>query len=140
LKEKHLLNEYWGDAVICSVYILNGSATKTVENQVPQKGLSGKNNNVSHLRICECVAYAHVPKERRRNLDDKSEKCVFIGDNEESKAYRLYNLITKKYVIDKDVEFKEQEVCDGSIDKVVSRGAKVSHGDDDGDEKVVKSG
>ena len=70
----------------------------------------------------------------RRKLDDRSEKFVFFGYSEDSKAYRLYNPITKKYVINRDVEFKEEEAWDGSIDKIVSGGVEISHEDDDGDE------
>ena len=66
-------------------------------------------------------------------MDERSEKCVFIGYSEESKAYRLYNPVAKKYFINKDVEFKEEGAWDGSIDKVVSGGAELSHGDYDGD-------
>jgi hypothetical protein len=137
LKEKHLPNEYWVDAVVCSVYIMNKIPTRSVKNQVPHESWSGKNNNVSHLRIFGCVAYAHVPQQMRRKLDERSEKCVFVGYSEDSKEYRLYNPITKKYVINKDVEFKEEEVWDGSIDKIVSRGAEIYHEDDDGDEQAV---
>lgn len=92
------------------------------------------------MRVFGCVSYAHVPEEMRRKLDDRSEKCVFIGYSEESKEYRLYNPVTKKYVINRDVEFKEEEAWDGSIDKVVSGEAEVSHGDDDGDEKSIQGG
>jgi hypothetical protein len=140
LKGKHILNEYWGDAVICSVYILNKIPTKSVKNQVPYEAWSGKNKNVSHLNILRCVSYAHVPKEMRIKLVERSEKCVFIGYSEDSKAYRLYNPVTKKYFINKDVEFKEEEAWDGSIDKIVSGGAKISHEDDDEDEQVIQGG
>ena len=54
------------------------------------------------------VAYVHVPEEMRRKLDERSHKCIFVGYSEESKAYRLYNPITKKYVISRDVVFKEE--------------------------------
>jgi hypothetical protein len=67
-------------------------------------------------------------------LDYRSDKCVFVGYNEDSKEY---NTITKKYVINKDVEFKEKEAWDGSIDKIVSEGDGISHEYDDGDEQVV---
>jgi pectate lyase len=89
------------------------------------------------LRIFGCVAYAHVPEDMRKKLDERSEKCVFVGYNEDSKEYRLYNQITKKYVINRDVEFKEEEAWDGSIDKIVSWGDEISHEDDDGDEKAI---
>jgi transposase InsO family protein len=34
LKEKHLSNEFWGEAIACFVYILNRSPTKSVKNSV----------------------------------------------------------------------------------------------------------
>jgi len=37
------------------------------------------------------------------------------GYSEKLKAYRLYNLVTKKFIISKDVEFKETKAWDGSI-------------------------
>ena len=53
----------------------------------------------------------------RRKLDDIGERCIFVGYSEESRAYKLYNPITHKYVINRDVQFKEDEAWDGSIDK-----------------------
>ena len=35
LKAKHLSNDFWGEAVSCSIYILNRSATKSVKDKVP---------------------------------------------------------------------------------------------------------
>ncbi|GKV32421.1 hypothetical protein SLEP1_g41032 [Rubroshorea leprosula] len=40
-------------------------------------------------------------------LDDKGEKCIFLGVSDHSKAYRLYNPLTKKVVISRDVVFDE---------------------------------
>ena len=108
MKEKHISNEYWGDAIAYSVYILNRIPIKIIKDRFPQQVWSGKCSNISHLRIFGCVAYAHVPEELRRKLDDRSQKCIFVGYSEESKAYRLYNPITKKYVINRDVLFKEE--------------------------------
>jgi hypothetical protein len=110
LKEKHIPNEYSGNAVVCSIYILNISPTKSVKNQVPGEAWSGKNNNISHLRIFGCVVYAHVREQMRRKLDDR------------------------------DVEFKEEEDWDGRIDKIVLGGAEIPHEDDDGDEQDIQGG
>jgi len=62
LKEKHLSNEYWGDMVVCCIYILNISPTKIVRNRISQKAWDGKSCNVSYFRIFRCIAYAHVPE------------------------------------------------------------------------------
>ena len=126
MKEKNLPNEYWGDNVTCSVHILNRSPTKSVKDRVPQQAWSGKCSNISHLSIFGCVAYAHVPEEMRIKLYENSKKCIFVGYSEESKAYRLCNPITKKYVINRDVVIKE-EAWDGSIDKLVIEGVVTPH-------------
>jgi hypothetical protein len=140
LKEKNLSYEYWGDAVLCSVFILNRSLTKTVRDHVPQEAWDGKPCNVSHLRIFGCIAFAHVPAEMRRKLDDRSKRCIFVGYSEDSRAYNLYNPITQKYVINRDVQFKEDEAWDGSIDKLISEGALLPHEDDDGAEQAEGDG
>ena len=60
-----------------------------------------------------CIAYAHVPDEKRKKLDDKGVKCIFLGIND-SKAYKLLNPITKKIVISRDVVFKEDSTWNWS--------------------------
>ena len=71
----------------------------------PEKAWSGRNSTVDHFRIFGCIAFAHVPDEKRKKLDDKGEKCVFLGIIEESKAYKFINPITKKIIISRDVIF-----------------------------------
>ena len=41
-----------------------------------------------HLRIFGCMAYAHVLDKKRKKLDDRGVKCVFLGVSAKSKAYR----------------------------------------------------
>jgi hypothetical protein len=111
-----------------------------VRDRVPQEAWDGKSCNVSHFRIFGCVAFAHVPTETRKKLDDRSERCIFVGYSEESRAYKLYNPITQKYVISRDVQFKEYEAWNGSIDKSISEGVVLPHEDDDGAEQAEGDG
>ena len=67
---------------------------------------------IEYFQIFGCVAHDHVPDQRRSKLDDKSRKCVFVGVNEESKAWRLYDSISKKIIVNKDVVFEEEESWD----------------------------
>ena len=48
------------------------------------------------------------------NLIKKSEKCVFVGYSPQSKAYSLYNPISGKVIISRDVKFNEEEKWSGS--------------------------
>ena len=47
--------------------------------------------------------------------------------SERSKAYRLFNPITKKIIVSKDVVFKEDESWDGNIDTNVIGAATIPY-------------
>jgi len=76
----------------------------------PQEAWSGYKPSVAHLRIFGCVAYSQVPKSKRKKLDDRGEKCIFLRYSEESKAYKIYNPLTKKLVVSRDIIFDEERV------------------------------
>jgi transposase InsO family protein len=107
LANKNVPKTFWPEAVNWSVHILNRCPTFSVKNMTPEEAWSGHKPTVNHFRIFGCVAYVHVPDPKRKKLDDKGEKCVLLGVSEESKAYRLYNPLTKKVCISKDVVFDE---------------------------------
>ncbi|CAL2271298.1 unnamed protein product [Prunus armeniaca] len=86
-------------AVLWSVHILNRSPTFSIKNMTPQEAWSGKKPSVDHFKVFGCIAYAYILDEKRKKLDDKNEKCIFLGVSEASKAYRLHNLVTTKIVI-----------------------------------------
>jgi len=64
--------------------------------------------DVSHFEIFGCIAYAHIPDKKRKKLNDKGEKSVFLGVSDCSKASKLYNPNTKKIIISRDVSFDEE--------------------------------
>jgi len=64
--------------------------------------------SVSYIKIFGCTAYVHIPDNKRTKLDDKSLKCVFLGVSGESKAYRLFDPLSKTIIISRDVRFEEE--------------------------------
>ena len=77
LSHKKLSNEYWAEAVGCSVYLFNKSPTVIVQDKIPEEAWSGTKTSVALLIIFGSVAFAHIPDELRRKLDKKSERCIF---------------------------------------------------------------
>ncbi|GKF06205.1 retrovirus-related pol polyprotein from transposon TNT 1-94 [Tanacetum coccineum] len=100
------------EAVDCAVYLLNRCPSKSLDNKTPKKAWNEIKPAVSHLRIFVSIAYVHVPSQRRSKLDDRSKKHVFIGYDKQSTGYKLYNPVTKKVVVSKDVEFDDEGSCD----------------------------
>ena len=109
LKAKKLPKQYWAKAVSCAVYLLNRCPTKSLQGVIPEEAWSGHKPSVTHLRVFGCVAYAKILDARRTKLDDKSEKCIFVGYGERRMGYRLYNPITKKAIMSRDVIFEEDK-------------------------------
>ncbi|GJW86332.1 retrovirus-related pol polyprotein from transposon TNT 1-94 [Tanacetum coccineum] len=53
----------------------------------------------------------------RSKLNDRSEKHVFVGYDKQSKGYKLYNPVTRKVAVSRDVEFEEEGSWDWSIEQ-----------------------
>ena len=45
--------------------------------------------DVSHLHVFRSEAWAHIPDEKNKALEPKSEKCIFVGYSEDVKGYML---------------------------------------------------
>jgi len=68
-----------------------------------------KTPRVDHLRIFGSVAYAKIQEERRTKLEDKSQKCILLGYRQNLHGYKLYNPMTKKVIMSRDVKFDEEQ-------------------------------
>ncbi|GKD56295.1 retrovirus-related pol polyprotein from transposon TNT 1-94 [Tanacetum coccineum] len=97
--------------------------TKALTHTTPEEAWSGEKPTVNHFRVWGSVAHVHIPKEKRKKLDDKSFICILTGVSEESKAYRLINPLNMKVVVSKDVVFEEQKAWNWSEDIVAEHKA-----------------
>lgn len=53
------------------------------------------------------IAHVHVPVHKRVKLDDRSHKCILLGVDEETKAYRSFDLVARRIITSRDVIFEE---------------------------------
>jgi hypothetical protein len=72
-------------------YLVNQSPSSALDDKNPHEVWSRKKLSLQHLRVFGCDAYVHVPKENRSKLDNKDEKCIFIGYKDDVKGYKLWN-------------------------------------------------
>jgi hypothetical protein len=61
----------------------------------------------SILRIFGCPTYVHVQSGERSKLDSKSRKCICLGLESGVKGYRLWDRVSKKKIVSRDVVFDE---------------------------------
>lgn len=108
LVDARLPSTYWAEAVNYAVYLKNRSPSRAIKNFVPETMWNNKPVDLSNLRIFGCVAFMHIPKEKRKKLEPKSKRMLFVGIFENSKAYRLIDPTKPTVVIkSRDVIFDE---------------------------------
>jgi len=89
LQSKGLSLSFWAEAINCANYIINRTPTKVLKNITPEEAWSSIKPDVSHFRVFGSEAWAHIPDEKHKALEPKSEKCTFVGYSEDVKGYRL---------------------------------------------------
>jgi Reverse transcriptase (RNA-dependent DNA polymerase)/gag-polypeptide of LTR copia-type/Integrase core domain/Zinc knuckle len=99
----------WAEALNCITYLRNRSPTRC-KPVTPYELWSGHRPNLAHLRIFGCTAYAHIPDALCRKLDAKSTTCIFVGYDNQSKAYRLYDPKKNSIIRSRDVHFNENQM------------------------------
>jgi len=74
LQSKGLSLSFWAEATNFANYIVNHTPTKVVKNITPEEAWSSIKPDVSHFRVFGSEAWAHIPDEKHKALEPKSEK------------------------------------------------------------------
>ena len=98
---------FWGEAVSTAVFILNRSPTKALQGKTPFEAWHGRKPSVAFLRTLGYIGHIKVTKPGLGKLEDRSTRMVFLGYEDGSKAYRLYDPTGGKVVVSRDVVFDE---------------------------------
>ncbi|BFG28235.1 hypothetical protein CerSpe_145090 [Prunus speciosa] len=105
--------QFWADAVMTAVFLINRMPTRVLDYQTPIKVLSQFHSIPSLLnlppKIFGCLCYVHVHSIHRDKLDPRALKCVFLGYPPSQKGYKCFHPPSGKTYVSMDVEFCEQE-------------------------------
>jgi hypothetical protein len=107
LKSMHVPSRFWSEAVRTAVYILNRSPTRALDGVTPYEQWHGKKPSVHHMRVFGCVAHVKRIGPGINKLTDRSTMMVFIGYEESSKCYRVYDPSADKLQASRDIVFEE---------------------------------
>ena len=124
-----------------TLHILKRCPTKALKDKTPVEAWSGIKPSVSYFKKFGCICYAHVPAEKITKLDEKSQKCVFLGYSDVTKGYKLLDVKTNKLVVSRDVIFDEKTIWNWE-DKKIENTAIISSNqeEDEKDEDVSQGG
>ncbi|KAM1032295.1 hypothetical protein ACFX2I_035891 [Malus domestica] len=122
LHDKEMPYYMWAEAVHTAVYILNRCPTKSLANITPFEAYSGRKPGIAHLKVFGSICYVHTPSELRHKLEAKSIKGVFVGYAKCEKGYRIFDPLSKRLILSRDVVIDEDSSWDwqGSSNKQVT--------------------
>jgi hypothetical protein len=107
IKSMGMPSYFWAEAVTTAVYILNRAPTRSLDGVTPYEAWHGRKPNVQHLRTFGCTVHVKKVGPGITKLSDRSTPMVFVGYEQGSKAYRVYDPATKKVQVTRDVIFEE---------------------------------
>lgn len=104
--------EYWAEAAQTVVFLLNRLPTKAIVGKTPYEAWYSFKPSLENLKVFGYLYFVYVPQIKRDKLDKKEKAVFFVSYNTVSKAYRIFQLNTKKNLISRDVHFMENEEWD----------------------------
>ncbi|GJY27113.1 putative ribonuclease H-like domain-containing protein [Tanacetum coccineum] len=96
LAESKLPTMFWTKAVSTACYVLNRVLVTSPHNKTPYELLSGKVPNISHFKPFGCQVTILNTSDHMGKFEGKADKGFIVGYAANSKAYRVYNLSSKK--------------------------------------------
>lgn len=110
LKSAKLPQKFWAEAVVTAAYIRDRVGHTSIKGDVPLAIWTNRTPSVQHLKVYGCLAYANLPKQGRKKLDDRAVKCFLVGYASQTKGYRLWCPERSDVVITKHVQFAEDKI------------------------------
>nr|GMD79331.1 uncharacterized protein LOC109163845 [Ipomoea batatas] len=77
-----------------------------ISDQIPYQVLLKRVPQYQNLKVFGCLAYATIVSPKSK-LDARAKKCVFLGCATTTKGYKVYDLVSKKLLLSRDVIFYE---------------------------------
>ena len=100
---------FWAEAAMTAIYIKNRLPSPKCEDKTPFEIVNGFRPSVKHMRVFGCQVFMLTPKEKRSKWDPKAREGLFVGYEEVSKAYRIYDIEADRVIISRDVTFNESK-------------------------------
>ncbi|KAF0740357.1 hypothetical protein Ae201684_004096 [Aphanomyces euteiches] len=131
-----LARRWWAEAVNTVAFIQNRVVHGPKATATPIHALTGHRAKLDKLGVFGCVAYNMVKDPTRRDkLAPKAAKCVFMGYAEHQRAWKLYDLKSKKMTTGVHVTFCEDEFL-GDRSKLDDYLVTTDDSDDEEDEGI----
>jgi hypothetical protein len=110
IRQAALPNSYWALAMAAAVHVRN-RVYSSGAGGVPFPLATGRQADLSSMRVFGCPAYVHVDKSQHRKLEDRAWKgVVFVNYASESPVWLVSDHATHRVVSSRNVVFDEVAV------------------------------
>ncbi|GJY82877.1 reverse transcriptase domain-containing protein [Tanacetum coccineum] len=109
LADSFLPNTFWAEAVSTACYVLNRVLVTKPHNKTPYELLTGKIPIISYIRPFGCHVTILNTIDHLGKFAGKSDEGFLVGYSLQSKAYRVYNLETKRVEENLHITFLENK-------------------------------
>ncbi|GJR49016.1 putative ribonuclease H-like domain-containing protein [Tanacetum coccineum] len=104
-----LPNTFWAEAVSTACYVLNRVLVTKPQNKTPYELVTGKIPIISYIRPFGCHVTILNTIDHLGKFDGKSDEGFLVGYSLQSKAFRVYNLETKRVEENLHITFLENK-------------------------------
>ncbi|GKA22662.1 putative ribonuclease H-like domain-containing protein, partial [Tanacetum coccineum] len=109
LADSFLPNTFWAEAVSTACYVLNRVLVTKPHNKTPYELITGKIPILSYIRPFGCHVTILNTIDHLGKFDGKSDEGFLVGYSLNSKAFRVYNLETKRVEENLHITFLENK-------------------------------
>ncbi|GKC06820.1 putative ribonuclease H-like domain-containing protein [Tanacetum coccineum] len=109
LADSFLPNTFWAEAVSTACYVLNRVLVTKPHNKTPYELLTGKIPIISYIRPFGCHVTILNTIDHLGKFAGKSNEGFLVGYSLQSKAFRVYNLETKRVEENLHITFLENK-------------------------------
>ncbi|GJR63709.1 ribonuclease H-like domain-containing protein, partial [Tanacetum coccineum] len=133
LADSKLPTMFWTEAVSTACYVLNRVLVTSPHNKTPYELLSGKVPNISHFKPFGCQVTILNTSDHLGKFEGKADEGFIVGYAANSKAYRVYNLSSKKVEETLNLRYLEDKPnIQGAQDTHINAGTQDDDSDSDG--------
>ncbi|GJU01705.1 putative ribonuclease H-like domain-containing protein [Tanacetum coccineum] len=117
LADSKLPTTFWAEVVNIACYVQNRVLVVKPHNKTPYELFKGRTPSLSFMKPFRCHVTILNTLDHLDKFDGKSDDGFFVGYSLNSKAFRLYNIRTRKVEENLHVRFLEDKliIADGSL-------------------------
>ncbi|GJW39130.1 putative ribonuclease H-like domain-containing protein [Tanacetum coccineum] len=109
LADSFLPNTFWAEAVSTACYVLNRVLVTKPQNKTPYELITGKIPIISYIRPFGCHVTILNTIDHLGKFEEKSNEGFLVGYSLNNKAFRVYNLETKRVQENLHINFLENK-------------------------------